>query len=330
MPEAKSVNKKKSHHPYLSVVLPVFNEEKNIKLQYELIIKALKPLNVTYEVIFIDDGSIDASPDILRNIAKKDKNIKLVIFRRNFGQTAAMSAGIDYAAGEIIVFMDSDLQNDPGDIGMLFRKIEEGYDVVSGWRKKRKDKFLSRRLPSKVANWLIARVTGVRLHDLGCSLKAYRSNLLKQVNLYGEMHRFIPVHASWIGAKITEVQVAHHPRKYGRSKYGIIRTFKVLMDLITVTFLGKYSTKPIYFFGGTGFFLFILSLLSGLAVILMKIFFYQSMTRNPLLILTVMLIILSVLFIQIGILAEILIRIYHESQGKQPYSVLDIVNVKKR
>jgi glycosyltransferase involved in cell wall biosynthesis len=330
MPAAKSAQNKKSRNPYLSVVLPVFNEEQNIKLQYEQINKALKPLNVSYEVIFIDDGSADASADILRDIAKKDKNIKLVVFRRNFGQTAAMSAGIDYSSGEIIVFMDSDLQNDPGDIGMLFRKIEEGYDVVSGWRKKRMDKFLSRRLPSMAANWLIARVTGVKLHDLGCSLKAYRGDLLKQVNLYGEMHRFIPVHASWIGAKITEVEVAHHARQYGKSKYGMVRTFKVLMDLVTVTFLGKYSTKPIYFFGGTGFMLLILSLLSALAMILMKIFLDHSMTRNPLLILTVMLIILSVLFIQIGILAEILIRIYHESQNKQPYSVLDTVNVKKK
>lgn len=330
MPAAKPVQNKKSRTPYLSVVLPVFNEERNIKLQYEQIIKALKPLHVTYEVIFIDDGSADASPDILRDIAKKDKNIKLIIFRRNFGQTAAMSAGIDFASGEITVFMDSDLQNDPGDIGMLFRKIEEGYDVVSGWRKKRMDKFLSRTLPSKIANWLIARVTGVKLHDLGCSLKAYRSDLLKQVNLYGEMHRFIPVHASWIGAKITEVEVVHHARQYGKSKYGMVRTFKVLMDLITVTFLGKYSTKPIYFFGGTGFLLLILSLMSGLAVLVMKLVLNQSMTRNPLLILTVMLIILSVLFIQIGILAEILIRIYHESQNKQPYSVLDTVNINKK
>ncbi|OHD64082.1 MAG: glycosyl transferase [Spirochaetes bacterium RBG_13_51_14] len=330
MPAPRSSRKKNPRAPHLSVVLPVYNEEKNILLQYEEIVKALRPLKTTCEVIFIDDGSSDASPKILRGIAKKDKNIKLILFRRNFGQTAAMAAGIDYASGEIIVFMDSDLQNDPGDIGMLVAKIEEGYDVVSGWRKKRMDRFLSRRLPSLVANWLIAKSTGVKLHDLGCSLKAYRGDLLKQVNLYGEMHRFIPVHASWIGARITEVPVAHHARKYGRSKYGIRRTFKVLLDLVTVTFLGKYSTKPIYVFGGTGVFLFILSLISGATVILMKIFLYQSMTRNPLLLLTVLLIVLSVLFIQIGILAEILIRIYHESQGKQPYSILETMNIRKR
>lgn len=330
MPSAKPAQKKKSSGPYLSVVLPVYNEEGNIYLQYEEIIKALKPLNVTYEVIFIDDGSVDSSPDILRDIAKKDRNIKVILFRRNFGQTAAMSAGIDYAAGTIIVFMDSDLQNDPNDIGMLFSKIEEGYDVVSGWRKKRMDKFLSRKLPSRIANWLIARVTGVRLHDLGCSLKAYRSEILKQVSLYGEMHRFIPVHASWIGAKITEVPVTHHPRQYGQSKYGIKRTFKVILDLITVTFMGKYSTKPIYVFGGTGFIMFMLSILSGAAVIAMKVFLYLPMNRNPLLILTVMLLLLAVLFIQIGILAEILIRIYHEAQNKQPYNVLATFNVDKK
>lgn len=330
MPAKKSAKKSVPKHPYLSVVLPVYNEEDNIRLQYEVILKALKPLGVTYEVIFIDDGSRDASPDILRDIALADRNIKAILFRRNFGQTAAMSAGIDHATGDVIVFMDSDLQNDPNDIGTLLHKIEEGYDVVSGWRKKRKDKLISRKIPSKIANWLIAKVTGVKLHDLGCSLKAYRSDLLKQVNLYGEMHRFIPVHASWIGANITEIPVTHHPRKYGSSKYGIIRTFKVILDLITVSFLGKYSTKPIYVFGGTGFIMLVLSVLSGTAVILMKVFLNHSMSRNPFLLLTVLLIVLSVLFIQIGILAEILIRIYHESQNKQPYSILEAVNINKK
>lgn len=330
MPAARPARKKSYGIPHLSVVLPVYNEEKNIRLQYEEIVNALKPLGISYEVIFIDDGSTDASRDILRDIARKDRNIKLVLFRRNFGQTAAMSAGIDYATGEITIFMDSDLQNDPNDIGMLMKKIEEGYDVVSGWRKKRKDKLISRKIPSRAANWLIARVTGVKLHDLGCSLKAYRSDLLKQVNLYGEMHRFIPVHASWIGARITEVPVAHHPRKYGSSKYGMKRTFKVLLDLVTVTFLGKYSTKPIYVFGGTGVILLIFGVLSGTATIVMKIVLGQSMNRNPLLILTVMLVVLSVLFVQIGILAEILIRIYHESQSKQPYSVQETMNVDQK
>lgn len=330
MPPRKTAKKKAPRRPYVSVVLPVYNEEDNIRLQYEEIRKALAPLKRSHEIVFIDDGSNDASPAILREIAAKDRSVKLVIFRRNFGQTAAMSAGIDFATGEIIVFMDSDLQNDPKDIGTLVGMIEEGYDVVSGWRKNRKDRFLSRKLPSKIANALIARVTGVKLHDLGCSLKAYRGDLLKQVNLYGEMHRFIPIHASWLGARITELPVTHHARKYGQSKYGIKRTFKVLLDLVTVTFLGRYSTKPIYVFGGTGFLLFIFGILSFTAVVTMKILLNHSMTRNPLLLLTVLLVVLGVLFIQIGILAEILIRIYHESQGKQSYSIMETVNVEKR
>ncbi len=329
MPGTRSP-RKKSRATRLSVVLPVYNEEKNIRFQYEEIIKALGPLGVSYEVLFIDDGSTDASASILKDIARKDRSVRLVVFRRNFGQTAAMAAGIDFAGGEIIIFMDSDLQNDPADIGNLLSKIEEGYDVVSGWRTRRQDKLISRKIPSWIANKLISTVTGIDLHDLGCSLKAYRSEILKQVNLYGEMHRFIPVHASWIGARITEIPVSHNPRKFGESKYGIRRTFKVLLDLITVSFLGKYSTKPIYVFGGTGFLMFLLSLLSGTAVILMKIFLHESMSRNPLLLLTVLFIVLSVLFIQIGILAEILIRIYHEAVDKTPYRVKETVNIGKK
>ncbi len=315
---------------YLSIVLPVYNEEENIKLQYEKIIKALSFLRKKYEVIFVDDGSTDTSTGLLEEIAKKDKRIKLVIFRRNFGQTAAMSAGIDFSQGEIIVFMDSDLQNDPEDIKRLLEKIDEGYDVVSGWRKKRKDKMITRRLPSIIANKLISKVTGIRLHDLGCSLKAYRGSVLRQVNLYGEMHRFIPVHASWIGAKITEIPVNHFSRQFGQSKYGIKRTFKVILDLITVKFMGTYSTKPIYIFGGTGFILLALGGLSFAEVVIVKFLYNQDMTGNPFLMLTVMLIILSLIFVQMGILAEILIRIYHEAQDKQPYWVKETVNMKKK
>ncbi|MFC1669910.1 glycosyltransferase family 2 protein [Spirochaetota bacterium] len=323
MSTAKKRNLKK---PYLSLILPVYNEEENIKLQHDKIIKAINPLKITYEIIFVDDGSIDTSLEILKRIAKKDKNIKLISFRKNFGQTSAMAAGIDHSTGDIIIFMDSDLQNEPKDIGKLISKLNEGYDVVSGWRKKRKDKMASRRIPSIIANKIIAKVTGVKLHDLGCSLKAYRGEILRKVNLYGEMHRFIPVHMSWIGARITEVPVGHHPRKFGTSKYGIQRTFKVLLDLITVKFLGSYSTKPIYIFGGTGLLLFLLSILSGLAVILMKVLLNVDITGNPIFILTVLLIIMSVLFVQIGILAEILIRIYHESQEMPPYHVKEKIN----
>ncbi|PKL15510.1 MAG: glycosyltransferase [Spirochaetae bacterium HGW-Spirochaetae-5] len=321
----KKISGKKA--PQLSVVLPVYNEEESIDLQYKAVLDAVKKLNRTYEIIFVNDGSTDKSGDLLKLIAKKDKNVKLVLFRRNFGQTAAMAAGIDHSKGEVIVFMDSDLQNEPEDIGKLLEKIDEGYDVVSGWRNKRQDKWLSRKLPSKIANWLISRVTGVPLHDLGCSLKAYRGEILRQVNLYGEMHRFIPVHASWIGAKITEIPVGHHARQYGQSKYGIKRTFKVILDLITVKFMGSYSTKPIYIFGGSGLLSLFFALISGSTVIIMKILYNYSMNRNPLFMLTILLIIIGVLFIQMGILAEIMIRIYHESKGEPPYKVKETVNI---
>jgi glycosyltransferase involved in cell wall biosynthesis len=324
---AVKTKKSTSANPYLSVILPVFNEEESLKLQYKAVSDAVKKLKKSYEIIFVDDGSSDSSYDILKEIASSDKNVRLVRFRRNFGQTAAMAAGIDYSKGEVIVFMDSDLQNEPEDIGKLLEKIDEGYDVVSGWRANRQDKLISRKIPSKIANWLIARVTGVPLHDLGCSLKAYRGEVLRQVNLYGEMHRFIPVHASWIGARITEVPVGHHARQFGKSKYGIKRTFKVLLDLITVKFMGSYSTKPIYIFGGTGIFLLLLGFLSGAAVVAMKILLHHNMIRNPLLLMTVMLIILGVLFIQMGIIAEIMIRIYHESQKLPPYRVRETVNI---
>jgi glycosyltransferase involved in cell wall biosynthesis len=330
MSSAEKKKQKGKNDIYLSIVLPVYNEEENIQLQYEKIINALSFLKKKFEVIFVDDGSIDTSTEKLTEIAKKDKRIKLVLFRRNFGQTAAMSAGIDYSSGEIIVFMDSDLQNDPEDIKMLLEKIDEGYDVVSGWRKKRKDKMLSRRLPSIIANKLISKVTGINLHDLGCSLKAYRGSILRQVNLYGEMHRFIPVHASWIGAKITEVPVNHFSRQFGQSKYGIKRTFKVILDLITVKFMGTYSTNPIYIFGGTGFILLAFAALSFLEVVVVKVLYNQDMTGNPFLMLTVMLMILSLLFVQMGILAEILIRIYHEAQDKQPYWVKETININKK
>ena len=245
------IKKSSKKNTYLSVILPVYNEEENITLQYNDILKSVIPLKKSYEIIFVDDGSTDTSFKILQNISKKNKNVKLIRFRRNFGQTAALAAGIDHSCGEIIIIMDSDLQNDSDDIAKLISKIEEGYDVVSGWRKDRKDRFFSRKLVSKIANCIIRKVTKVPINDIGSS-QAYRGEILRQVKLYGEMHRFIPVHASWLGARITEIPVKHHARKFGKSKYGLIRTFKVLLDLITIKFLGSYSTKPIYFFGGTG------------------------------------------------------------------------------
>lgn len=316
--------------PYLSVLLPVYNEEESLDLQYSAVVSALAGLKKSFEIIFVNDGSTDNSGEILRLIAAKDKRVKVVNFRRNFGQTAAMAAGIDFSTGEILVFMDSDLQNEPGDIMKLLEKIEEGYDVVSGWRKNRQDKLISRKIPSKIANRLISKVTGVPLHDLGCSLKAYRGDVLRQVNLYGEMHRFIPVHASWIGARITEVPVGHHARQFGKSKYGIKRTFKVLLDLVTVKFMGSYSTKPIYVFGGTGFIALLLAVISGITVIAMKIFKHTDMTGNPFFMLTILLIIMGILFLQMGIIAEIMIRTYHESQKMPPYKVRETFNMDKK
>jgi len=315
---------------YLSIILPVYNEEENVRLQYENIVQNLHSGKYSFEIIFVDDGSTDNSVPTLKEIARKDRRVKVVQFRRNFGQTAAMAAGIDHSKGKILVFMDSDLQNDARDIPLLVEKINEGYDVVSGWRKERKDKLLSRKLPSRIANRIIARVSGVKLHDLGCSLKAYRGEVLREVKLYGEMHRFIPVHASWVGARITEVPVTHHARQFGKSKYGIKRTFKVLLDLITVKFMGSYSTKPIYVFGGTGFVLLIFSLISFGATVYMKFANNLSMNRNPLLFLTVLFILMSMMSIMLGILAEILIRIYHESQDKPPYSVRETVNISRK
>jgi glycosyltransferase involved in cell wall biosynthesis len=318
------INKK--NKIYLSIILPVFNEEDNIALQYEDILRSVTPLKKTYEIIFVDDGSTDKSFGILQNIAKKNKNVKLVQFRRNFGQTAALAAGIDHSSGQIIIIMDSDLQNDAEDIARLAEKIEEGYDVVSGWRKDRRDKYFSRKVVSKLANWLIRKVSKVQIHDIGSS-QAYRGDVLRQVKLYGEMHRFIPVHASWLGAKITEIPVKHHARKFGKSKYGLVRTFKVLLDLMTIKFLGSYSTKPIYFFGGTGILLIFASTVSFIAVIVMKIVQDQSMIRNPLLLLTVMLIIISFMFFLLGILAELLTRVYHETRNEAPYKIREKINL---
>ncbi|MDR3237719.1 MAG: glycosyltransferase family 2 protein [Spirochaetia bacterium] len=312
--------------PKISLILPVYNEEGNLRIQYAKIADALSRIKYSYEIIFVDDGSTDSSTDILKEIAAKDKQVKLILFRRNFGQTAAMSAGIEYSSGEIILFMDSDLQNDPEDIGRLVAKINEGYDVVSGWRVNRKDSLFIRKIPSKAANWLISKISGIKLHDLGCSLKAYRGDILRQISLYGEMHRFIPIHVSWIGASITEIPVNHNPRIYGQSKYGLKRVFKVILDLITVKFLGSYSTKPIYLFGGFGLIQIFFGIACGAATIVMKYTLGRNMTGNPLLSLTIILLIIGVLFIQMGILAELMIRIYHEAKHTRPYHIDKTIN----
>ena len=322
----------------LSVVVPVLNEQDNIGPLCEQIVEALTPASAgaglsprtrghDYEIIFVDDGSSDDSPAILRKLQKADTRVRVICFRRNFGQTAALSAGFAHARGKIIVAIDADLQNDPADIPRLTAKLDEGFDVVSGWRKKRHDNAITRRLPSVIANWLIAKITGVKLHDFGCTLKAYRREVLTQIKLYGEMHRFIPALASWSGARIAEVVVNHRPRTAGAAKYGLGRTLKVILDLITVKFLGSFSTKPIYIFGGLGLVSALGAVVSGLAVLYQKFISASqlSMNRNPLLVLTAMLITATIQFILMGLLAELLVRTYHESQNRPTYVIKEIL-----
>lgn len=312
----------------ISIVIPFYNEEENIKDVYQALKNVLEKLNLQYEMIFIDDGSLDKTYLFMQELASTDNCLKIVKFKFNCGQTAAMQAGFDLAKNDIIIPMDGDMQNDPSDIPLLINKIEEGYDVVSGWRKNRKDKTLSRKLPSKIANKIISCIGKVPLHDYGCSMKAYRRDILKNIKLYGEMHRFIPIYASWFGAKITEIPVNHHSRKKGVSKYGISRTFKVLLDLVTIKFLGGYVTRPIYFFGSLGFFSFFLAFLGSIYLIYKQFFLKaeKAIIESPILIFTVMCILLGAQFILMGLLAEIMTRTYHESQNKQPYIVEHTLN----
>jgi glycosyltransferase involved in cell wall biosynthesis len=311
--------------PKLSVVVLVFNEAESIAPLHEELIGVLEAMDLSYEVVYIDDGSRDGSTERLAQLALTDSHVRVVSFRRNFGQTAAVQAGIDNARGEILVFMDGDLQNDPHDIPRLLQRMYEGYDVVSGWRKDRQD-HAGRVLPSKIANWIIARVTGVPLNDFGCTLKAYDRDVIQEVKLYGEMHRFIPVYASWVGARIAEIPVNHRPRSFGKSKYSLSRTSRVMLDLMTVKLLGSYSTKPIYFFGFAAFGLWALSFVFAAIVIIQKLLPpYPYAHNNPLLLLAVFLAIVGVQFILMGLLAELSIRTYHESQGKTTYVVREII-----
>ncbi len=310
---------------YLSVTIPVYNEEENLPLLYERLKKVLDSLGYSYEIIFVDDGSSDRSWEIIKEFAQKDPHVVGIRFRRNYGQTAAMSAGFEHARGKIVVAMDADLQNDPEDIPKLLKKLEEGYDIVSGWRKDRKDPFLSRTLPSRIANWLISRVTGVYLHDYGCSLKAYRADVAKQLDFYGEMHRFLPALAKPLGAKVTEVPVKHHPRKFGKSKYGISRTFKVILDLILVKFLLDYRTKPFRVFGGTGIILMLLGFFILAYLVFVKIFFGEDIGNRPLLLFGILFVLSGIMMLSTGIVAELITRTYYESQGKRPYIVKEIV-----
>jgi len=314
--------------PYLSLVIPVYNEEENLPILFNEVAKAMKPLKESWEVIFVDDGSRDKSLEVLRGLAEKDKHVRVIVFRRNFGQTAAISAGIDRAKGEVVVLLDADLQNDPADIPMLLSKLDEGYDVVSGWRKDRKDNF-TRTLPSMIANGLISWVTGVHLHDYGCTLKAYRREVLDEFHLYGETHRFIPVFAHSVGARIAELPVHHHPRLHGKAKYGLERTMKVLLDLFTVKFLLSYGNKPIRLFGGTGLVLMLASFVTLVYLFARKIVASTSVTASPLLPLAIMFLILGFQSILMGLIAELLVRTYHESQRKPTYTVRQIIEGKK-
>jgi glycosyltransferase involved in cell wall biosynthesis len=308
-----------------SVIVPVYNEESNVAPLYSLLKSALQKIDRSCEVIFIDDGSKDRTFQVLQELNDSDPLCKVIRFRRNFGQTAALAAGFAHARGETIVTLDGDLQNDPNDIPMMLAKMEEGYDVVSGWRIRRKDKFLTRRFPSMCANWLISKMTGVQLHDYGCTLKAYRREVAQNIGLYGEMHRFIPAMASWMGIKVAEVPVNHHPRQHGRSKYGLSRTLRVLLDLITVKFLLSYATKPLQMFGTVGF----LSALSGFILALYlsitKLFFGQPLSDRPLLFLAILLILVGMQFVTMGLLGEMMVRIYHEGSNKPTYVIKDFL-----
>ena len=313
-------NVKTVEAPELSLFLPVLDEEENLRPMHAKIQAALDALGKTAEVIYVDDGSTDKSLEILKEIAASDDRVRVISLRRNYGQTAAMSAGIDAAEGEILIPMDADLQNDPADIKRLLDKLDEGYDVVSGWRKNRQDKLISRKIPSQIANRIISWIGGVPLHDYGCSLKAYRRDVIQDVKLYGEMHRFIPIYASWAGARVAEIPVDHHARTMGKSKYGISRTVKVVFDLMTIKFMASYGTKPIYVFGTFGMIAFFLSIIAGIWSIVLK-FYGTSFILTPLPVIAIVMLAISMQFFLMGLLAELLVRTYHESQNKAIYAV---------
>lgn len=309
----------------LSIVLPVYNESGSLNELYRELSAVLEALETEYEIIAVNDGSRDESASILEKIAHNDTHFCVIHLSKNYGQTAALSAGFEAATGDVVIPMDADLQNDPHDIPRLLAEIDTGIDVVSGWRKHRKDNLL-RRLPSVIANKFISHFTAIRLHDYGCTLKAYRREAIKDVHFYGEMHRFMPAYAAWYGARISELVVNHRPRKYDKSKYGISRTFRVILDLLTVKFLMTYLTKPMHFFGGAGIISLLLGSLSGFVALYLRLFEDIHFIKTPLPLLTIFLVIMGVQFILMGILAEIMIRIYHEPQGKRTYSIRKKIN----
>ncbi|MBI3506480.1 MAG: glycosyltransferase family 2 protein [Proteobacteria bacterium] len=314
----------------VSIIIPIYNEEDNVVPLFERLFAVLDTRSWRSEIVAVNDGSSDRTAERLDAIAGANPRLKIVHFRRNFGQTAALMAGIDHSAGQILVFIDADLQNDPADIPMLVDRLGEGYDVVSGWRVDRKDAAISRNFPSRVANWLISRIGGVPLHDYGCTLKAYRREVLGGARLYGEMHRFIPIYAAWMGAQVCEVPVRHAPRIHGTSKYGLERVLKVLLDLLVVKFLDSYLTKPIYVFGGFGLACITLSGIIGLTAVLLKIFKDIAFIQTPLLLMGAMTFLIGILSLLIGLLAEIMVRVYFESRGRVAYSVRRTLNVGDR
>jgi glycosyltransferase involved in cell wall biosynthesis len=321
------ITKENSSELDLSVVIPIYNEIESLPRLVEAIKAGLQSTSLKYEIICIDDGSSDGTTDLLRQLARQIPELKGIILRKNYGQTPAMSAGFQEAQGKVIVSLDGDLQNDPADIPLLLGKLNEGYDLVSGWRKNRQDDALTRLLPSKIANWLISKITGVQLHDYGCSLKAYRREFMADINLYGELHRFLPALAYIEGAKITEIPVNHYARRYGSSKYGLGRTFRVLMDLLTVFFLKKFLTRPMHIFGLFGLLSLFLGLISGVYLTVIKFAFHQSIGSRPLLTLCILLIISGLQLFCFGLLAEVLMRTYHESQKRPIYRIREIVGI---
>jgi len=310
----------------VSFVIPVYNEEKNLPVLYQELIAAGDTLRGSYEIIFVDDGSTDGSFPALRKIQAGDPRVKIIRLRKNFGQTAALSAGFDHARGGIIITLDADLQNDPADVPLLVAKIEEGYDIVSGWRIRRKDKFVSRRLPSKIANAIISKVTKVKLHDYGCTLKAFRRDVVKHIKLYGEMHRFIPAIASTMGIAIAEVPVNHRRRVHGKSKYNLSKSIRVVLDLLTVKFLLSYSTRPLQIFGLFGLIAGFIGGIMGGILSYQRLILKQSIANRPLLLLSVLLIVIGIQFITMGLLGEIMVRTYHESVEKPIYVVRDVID----
>lgn len=311
----------------VSIVIPIYNEEKNIPLLFDRLGKVLPTLKSPYEVIMVDDGSKDASFKTIQKLSSGGKPVVAIRFTRNFGQTAALAAGIDRARGDVIVMLDSDLENDPADITLLLKKLEEGYDVVSGWRQNRwKGAFFTRKLPSMAANWLISQVSRVPLHDYGCTLKAYRAELLKGVNLYGDMHRFIAAYAAWQGGRVAEVPVSYAPRLFGKSNYGLGRTFRVLLDLVVMKFMHKYFNKPMHFFGGWGFVSLVLGFVCGVALVAERVLHVENQIQS-LPILSALFIMVGFQLILFGVLAEIIMRTYYESQGKRPYTIAEITGI---